>query len=128
MSYDIEALKALHAQATQGEWHLLDEYTTLQISDSKTHTNDAAIVHWSGFDSISSKPLSKRKANARYIAALHNAFPAILAELERGRRIEAILNRAVQTAECGEVWPPDSVHEAIAALGQQRAALAKEHT
>ena len=125
MSYDLEALKALHAKATQGEWHLLDEYTTLQISDSKTHTNDAAIVHWSGFDSISSKPLSKRKANARYIAALHNAFPAILAELERGRRYETALNLIASWREGDLVTSSfDEPHSARCA----RAALTKERT
>ena len=51
---------------------------------------------------------------------LREAFPQIAAALDRAQRVEALLERAVQTAECGEVWPADSVHEAIAVLEQER--------
>ena len=57
--------------------------------------------------------------DAEYIAALHNALPAILAELERAQRIEAALLYIKIGTQLGGQWKQLSVHEiASIALAQ----------
>lgn len=68
-------LKDLSKTASQGEWGVFDDRGTLEIGHAEHLGERPCIVGWAGFDS-SDKPMEERRANARFIAALVNAYRA----------------------------------------------------
>lgn len=82
MKVDWDKLRRLHEAATAGEWLVFAEG---KLTDLHIAGNNSPIVHWIGFDG-SDRPRTHNRANAKAIAALHNAFPAILAEREAAQR------------------------------------------
>ena len=78
MKVDWDKLRRLHEAATAGEWLVFAEG---KLTDLHIAGNNSPIVHWIGFDG-SDRPRTHNRANAKAIAALHNAFPSILAERE----------------------------------------------
>lgn len=89
---DINSLRELHAATTQGEWYhtggdcvwpTLDEKGYEAIADTNCDLSDR-----------------ENRANAAFIAASHNAMPALLDELERLRgQLEARENWVVHNPE-----------------------------
>ena len=82
MKADWDELKRLHEAATPGKWL---EYFQSKVVDVHIESNGDPVIHWAGFDSCAF-PLTQQKHNAKAIAALHNAFPSILAEREAAQR------------------------------------------
>lgn len=72
MSVDIEELNRLHSATTHGE---------LVANGDSIERNDYGLV--SDFN-MSGRGVEK-KANAKFCAAIHNAWPAVVAELKRLR-------------------------------------------
>lgn len=68
-------LKKLSDAATQGEWGLFDDRGTLEIGHPEKLGERPCIVGWAGFDSTD-KPQQERRANAKFIVALVNAYRA----------------------------------------------------
>lgn len=86
MKVDWDKLRRLHEAATAGEWLVFAEG---KLTDLHIAGNNSPIVHWIGFDG-SDRPRTHNRANAKCIAALHNAWPSILAEREAMRaKLEA---------------------------------------
>jgi len=86
MKVDWDKLRRLHEAATAGEWLVFAEG---KLTDLHIAGNNSPIVHWIGFDG-SDRPRTHNRANAKCIAALHNAWPSILAEREQMRaKLEA---------------------------------------
>lgn len=74
MKVDWDKLKRLHLAATRGEWEFQNS-----PSNEFVISGNAAICALPG--------VSSRKKDFKYIAAIHNAFPAILAEREAAMRL-----------------------------------------
>ena len=121
MTVDIERLRALYEKATQGRIGKWQQGTYAQanlIAYSVGDVTPIAEVH--GLDRL------------LYLIALHNALPAILAELERGRRIEVALVKAMDTLNdfgayarmCGR---PSLANAARIAVDASLAALEQEN-
>ena len=81
---DLDALDALHAAATAGEWEslighrryeVLGNVTRRTLPDGGSHTQSEALAADVGRD------------NAALIVALRNAWPTVAAELRRARKI-----------------------------------------
>lgn len=74
---NLDELERLHREATSGNWDaLLHNWHTALITDddnAKLYRNEIA-------------PQIRQIADAKYIAALHNAFPALLALARDGER------------------------------------------
>lgn len=76
------SLKKLSDAATEGEWGLFDDRGTLEIGHAASLGERPCIVGWPGFD-CTDQPLKERRANARFIVALVNAYRAgLLRECE----------------------------------------------
>lgn len=89
---DLDALEALYGKATPGEWwhrhtKLRKQFST--VIDQVEAVDGTEVVHWAGFDSGDATKKQKH-ANAALIAALHNAFPALLALARKGQQSEWI--------------------------------------
>ena len=83
---DLDALEAMLAKATRGRWCKFDSVygngsVSILLNDQ---TNGKPIIHWQGFDG-SDTTKAKRHANAELIAAMHEALPALIAELRASR-------------------------------------------
>lgn len=85
MEKELAWLDALEKKATPGDWTLLDESHTIEILDGEGFQKRNAVVTWMGFDG-SDKKLSEKKANARLIVALRNAYPKLRSALEAMRK------------------------------------------
>ena len=90
MKVDWDELKRLHEAATAGEWLVFAEG---KLTDLHIAGNNSPIVHWIGFDG-SDRPRTHNRANAKAIAALHNSFPAILAEREAAQKSMMLLTQS----------------------------------
>lgn len=84
MAIDLDKLEALHAKATSGEWASRregsgyeheDEFLS-EIGDGVQVSGTAICVAWS------------ERVDSEFIAASHNAMPALLAELRLLREFE----------------------------------------
>ena len=84
---DLDALDALHAAATAGEW-------TNCFGDTVDSVNGARIA-WC--DTDVGPDDDGEFHNAALIVALHNAYPALAAELRRARKIEAAARTVMVT-------------------------------
>ena len=95
---DLDALDKLHAAATPGEWRWT-EYKERCCCDDALHMQDDDCPDWHepqqyllSVATCLSIPMDRR--NRSWIVALHNAYPALAAEL-RELRGEAQLNRGL---------------------------------
>lgn len=89
---DLEELKRLHAAATPGEWRNKDTaawaHPTAYVESVDCGHNIARL----SLDLTCTVGKYEREVeNATYIAAIHNAFPAIVAKLEAAQRLRDAL-------------------------------------
>lgn len=98
---DLDALDAAHADSTPGEWSASIPFP--KFDDAGGHV-------FSDFNEISSVCSAYRAVNAHSIATLHNAYPAMAAELrERRAREEAMaaeLRALREVAEAARAFVP----------------------
>lgn len=77
---DLDALAALHAQATAGTWSIYPD----------VHQDTRIILEGRGMfgliADVSTAPADYGRANAAFIVMSHTVFPALLAELAEARR------------------------------------------
>ena len=84
---NLEELKRLHAAATQGEWvsnsceSSQRDYARITLAGKGSYVGDAC-----------------ENSDGACIAAIHNAFPAIVAKLEAAQRLRDAL------ADCNDAW------------------------
>ena len=134
---DVERLRALYEKATPGPWHspapnVFRLYTWVGQTPVHCIISDALDEAYWGMDQVPGPDAPQAAANVQLIAALHNALPAILAELERGRRIEVALVKAMDTLNdfgayarmCGR---PPLANAARIAVAASLAALEQEN-
>jgi len=89
---NLDELERLHREASPGKWAIyLHSWHTALVTDDKS----AKIYH----DEIA--PEVRQSTDAAYIAALHNAFPALLALARDGERYR-------DTSETGDYRVPHS--------------------
>ena len=74
--YDIDKIEELLTKGTQGDWDVVG-YTT--VVNHAAHQRIADVAGHSA---------EERAANAQLIPALHNAAPAMIADLRRLREVE----------------------------------------
>lgn len=86
---DLEALKAKYAKATQGDWYYVnyaDTWFCIQDGPRYSHADLLKARTDESFDGYDPKMAVTRKqaeANAEFVVSSHNAFPDLIAELER---------------------------------------------
>jgi hypothetical protein len=87
MNADIEKLRELIAKATPGPWQAMNAYQWDSIIGDIDGPDDGE-MHYESVTDITSHH-DRSRANAALIAAAISALPALLAEVERLRRVEA---------------------------------------
>lgn len=101
MTYSLTDLEALYAKATPGEWRSNDHGIQNNITLRADFAAIGTVAHW-----ISGVPVPQQAEwNAACITALHNAFPALAADLrrleaERDRLRAALLQAALLQLVC----------------------------
>lgn len=121
---DWKALEELHEKATGGEWSLSDGWAPFpSMVDTQNIYGPAGVVAKVVMASQDGKYTDERAAVAKLIPALHNAFPAILAEraaliAERDRWEDKANELAIS-----EVGKMQQLNEALAERDAARDAL-----
>ena len=86
---DLDALDALHAAGTAGEWGICREELSRDFSDEEQEAAFPRTIGPLSYIEHDSDDVDVVEADAALIVALRNAYPAIAAELRRARKIEA---------------------------------------
>ena len=89
---DIEELKRLLAEATPGEWRHIISGVSWWAGGLYSEDTDSHIANY------------REQCDAALIVALHNAAPAMIAELEAARKVIDLLMKAPE-------WPLDYYKE-----------------
>jgi hypothetical protein len=94
MTYDLNTLKALYAKATPGEWRIRLQFTNAEYIDQAKDGDDgnawvAQVEDIPQADCFPERP--RNKANAAWIVTSHNAFPALVREVEAARALREAL-------------------------------------
>ncbi len=99
---NLDELELLHKAATPGEW-LLSDVDIPPIVYLGAQKNEAMIACVDAGAGYANLPVNEAEANAKSIAALHNAFPALLALARDGERYRYVLTKLcmVQSASYG---------------------------
>jgi hypothetical protein len=105
---DTEAMRAILAKATPGEWWVCEDDSgdrPVTVPSIQAPTDlDCAVVHWDGFWQThwqSARGLKEMGANAAAIVALRNAATAMLDEIDALRAENARLREAlVKLRDC----------------------------
>jgi len=141
---DLDGLRKAYEAATPGEWFALwrdNHNTAFEFVGIPTKGNillgcEADTI--AGVEVVKGSAVQVRAhADVRFIAAAHNAFPALLAEAERARRLEEALRRVERHRKpCAnavemEPWEWDEVAAVLEQLSYEQgraadAAMAKE--
>lgn len=108
---DIEELKRLHANSTQGEWvsnsceSSQRDYARITLAGKGSYVGDAC-----------------ENLDGAWIAAIHNAFPAIVSKLEAAQRLRKILHHMRGDVEFCMRYPGAAreVTAAIAAFDKEQ--------
>ena len=105
----IERLKELHAKASPGPWHVQGDCGVHGPTDK--HGNSTMVIYDEG---------GHNRDDALCIAALHNAFPQIVAELSRLHQSEAELRAALEGVLRVADRATDEFDAARATLGESK--------
>lgn len=114
MTTNLDHLRALYAKATPGEWWV-------DPQEFDRHFNVLAGTHEADVGEVAR---AYGHGNAASIAALHNAFPALAAELEAARTLRSEAARTLNTLErmgmdwigvMGETSTQERLRKALAA-------------
>jgi len=108
---EIKQLDELHAKTTQGEW----DASHPRRSGSEHVYCDGEMIA----DCCKEPPRTECESNAVYIAAIHNAWPAISAELKRLRDFEAAVRDAMKILDHPRV-KTEEIKKAIVELDRKR--------
>jgi len=92
---DLDALDALHKDATPGPWHREPLYWTMRIVEKAGH--DVA----EGLPDGTMWPRWPSRDDADYIVALRNAYPALSAEL---RRLRELVREQAEARDAWDDW------------------------
>lgn len=84
---DLEALDALHAAGTAGEWSVDPGTENLCVEIAADTSAYVCSFQYESY--LEESERHRGEADAALIVALHNAWPTVAAELRRARKIEA---------------------------------------
>ena len=119
MGMNLDELERLYKAATPGEW-LLSDVDIPPIVYLGAQKNEAMIACVDAGAGYANLPVNEAEANAKSIAALHNAFPALLALARDGERYRTTRLLASRGKLPPEWWEGFTERELDAAIDAAR--------
>lgn len=119
MNYDLDALDALDQAATPGEWRASTtphpEAVRLKVEAVTVSASDCRIYTMRRDYGCLPETFQRQKADAKLIAAMRNALPAMLEDLKKLREIR----QAKENADTCRYCDDDFAHEVRAILDRK---------